>query len=203
MFRYKFKKTDSLFVIGCMHLQHTNITRGPSQWSSKERTRDFDTVQDMTQSALSSVQSIPENAHLFILGDMLFGDKSKIYSILDSIPCQNIYYLFGNHCLWMRNHQYDKFKWMGDYLEIFWGHQLVVMCHYPFSVWNESHKGSWMLCSHSHGTFGPSRPDVITGGKVLDCGWDIHKRPIDFHEVEGIMNRKPIFNPDHHDKNTK
>lgn len=206
MFYHKFKNKDHVFVTGCPHLQHSGITRGVSHWENKDGTRDFETTEEMTRAVLLSLQDVPEHAHLFILGDMLFGVKSNIYDILDQIPCKNLYYLYGNHCQWMRWDKYKelstRFKWMGDYLEVFYQGRLVVMSHYPFSVWNESHKGSWMLCSHSHGTFAPSLPETKDKGKILDCGWDVHNRPIDILEIESIMSTKMIYNPDHHDQKT-
>jgi len=39
--------------------------------------------------------------------------------------------------------------------------------------------------------------------KQLDCGWDLHKKPLDFKEIMSIMDKKGReFLPDHHDRET-
>lgn len=207
MFHKKFAIQDKLWFISDLHLNHKGICKGESHWANKSRCRNFETVDEMNSAIINSINNIvAEDHHLFHIGDILFGDKTQIFNIRNKIQCKNIYHLNGNHCDFLRKMQPEDikqlFKWHGEYLEIFIGKKLVSMFHYPASVFRDSHHGSYFLCGHSHGTFGPSRPDVTTGGKVLDCGWDIHKRPIDFHEVEGIMNKKPIYHPDHHDKYT-
>ena len=205
MFYRKFKRGDSLYVISDPHLYHKNLTRGESSWENLGATRDFKTVQDMTNAVLGSVDKVPSGSTLFILGDMFFGDKSNAESILNKWSQDlELVYLYGNHCKWMRNRKelHKYFSFIGDYLEIFWEGKLVCMFHYPISVWNEGHKNSWLLCGHSHGTHTPSLPETKDTGKILDCGWDIHKRPLSFFEIEAIMQTKKYTPKDHHNKET-
>mgnify|MGYP000262242110 CR=1 FL=1 len=51
-------------------------------------------------------------------------------------------------------------------------------------------------CGHSHGTYPLSRPENKTH-KILDCGWDIHKKPLTIAEVNVIMDKKEINNLHH------
>lgn len=193
-----------MYFSGCLHLQHKNLTRGVSQWGPGNMTRDYDTTEEMTQAVVDSLQIIPEDAYFFILGDMLFGDKAQINNYLDKIPTKKLLYLNGNHCDWLRKELVknsklkDRFLWIGDYLEIYWGNKLVVMSHYPFASWNEMGHGSYMIHSHSHGSYVPGLPGTKDQGKILDVGWDVHHKPIDMHEIAGIMDSKQFVQVDHH-----
>ena len=116
--------------------------------------------------------------------------------------------LYGNHCQWFRKEVYnnqelsDKFLWIGDYLEIFYGNRLVVMGHYPVASWNEMGHGSYMLHSHSHGAYVPGKPETKDQGKILDVGWDVFNRPITMYEVSDIMDSKKFVQVDHHNPKT-
>lgn len=205
MFYRKFKRTDSLYVISDPHLYHKNLTRGESSWENLGATRDFKTVQEMSQSVIDSIWSVPEGSTIFVLGDMFFGEKKYVEDLLLKLSVKyRLVYIMGNHCTWFRKqtHLHSYFEFVGDYLEIFWAGKLVCMFHYPISVWNEGHKNSWLLCGHSHGTHIPSLPETKDTGKILDCGWDLHKRPLSFLEVEAIMQTKKYIPKDHHNKET-
>ena len=205
MFHHKFKSPDKVYFLGCSHLQHVNITRGPSKWPAGNMLRDFDTTEEMTEAVLKGIISVPEDAHLFLLGDFLFGVKKNMGDILSRIPCKNIYYLFGNHCDWLRPkaHEFsNKIKWFGDYLEVFYNNQMIILSHYAHAVWRDSHHGSWMICSHSHGSYEPALPTTLDRGKVLDVGWDVFKKPISISEVKTIMDKKQESFVDHHNRKT-
>lgn len=200
-----YKKIDrNSYIISDLHLQHKNLTRGESVWGAGNQTRDFDTTEKMTQAVMDSLQIVPEDSTLFILGDMIFGDKSKFQHYINNIPTKKLVYIFGNHSKWLRlkPELHNNFIWIGDYLEMYWDKTLVCMFHYPISVWNECHRNAWSLVGHSHGSFGPSLPTTYDQGKILDCGWDVHKRPLSFLEVEEIMKKKSYTPVDHHNKAT-
>jgi hypothetical protein len=74
--------------------------------------------------------------------------------------------------------------------------------HYPLAVWNESHHGSWMIHSHSHGSYGAGLPTTLDQGKILDVGWDVFNKPVDFFEVKDIMDKKEKIYKDHHNEET-
>ncbi len=159
----------------------------------------------MSKAVVDSIWGVPEGSTIFILGDMFFGKKDYVESLLLNLYMRyKLIYVMGNHCDWFRKQTklHSYFDFVGDYLEIFWGNKLVTMFHYPISVWRDCHHGSWALCSHSHGSFAPSLPTTLDSGKILDCGWDVHKRPISFLEVEQIMNKKSYTPLDHHNKET-
>lgn len=208
MFHYKFQKTDKIFVSADAHINHVNLTRGTSKWGPGNMTRDYNTVADMNKAVLDSYKTIPEDAYFFLLGDMLFGDKKDVYMVLNSIPTKNIIYLYGNHSDWLRKRLEtdvelnNRFLWVGDYLEVFWGSKLITMFHYPIASWREMGKGSWMLAGHSHGSYAPGLPTTKDQGKVLDVGWDVFNRPITMYEVSDIMDSKQFIQVDHHNPKT-
>jgi len=209
MFHHKFQKTDQVWALGDMHVNHVNLTRGVSKWdTSCNITRDYGMVAEMNGAVLDSLQAIPKDAYLFLLGDILFGNKEDINLVLDAIPTKNIIYIFGNHCDWLRKRLSadlelgDRFLWTGDYLEVFWGGKLTILCHYPLASWREMGKDSWMIHGHSHGSYMPGLPTTKDQGKILDVGWDILNRPLDMHEISAIMDSKEFAQVDHHNHKT-
>lgn len=162
------------FFTGCIHFNHKNIVKGESDW--KEGFRDFNTREEMNSLLLSNINNIvPYNGHLFVLGDMFFGDKKLIPFFMERINCKNIYYIYGNHCDFLRKHkEYHKyFSWMGDYCEIFYKNKRICMSHYPAIVWNESHKGSWYLHSHCHASL-PYNPYNFSLEVGVDCVYNLY-----------------------------
>lgn len=65
--------------------------------------------------------------------------------------------------------------------------QRIVMCHYAMRVWNQWHRGSWMLHGHSHGSL------IDVGGKTLDVGVDpCGYKPISIDQIAEVMALRPI-----------
>lgn len=61
----------------------------------------------------------------------------------------------------------------------------LILCHYAMRVWDNSHRNSWHLYGHSHGTL----PSI---GKSHDVGVDSNKfTPISFDQLKDIMSKKP------------
>lgn len=195
MFQIKF--FDNSFFMGCPHINHTNICKGVSKWTSGGM-RDFTSLDDMNDAIINSVNAnVKESDHLFLLGDILFGPKVRFNEFFDRINCENLYLVFGNHDDFIRNDidKLSKFKWWGDYLEISINGQFIVLFHYPINEWRDCSKGSYCICSHSHGMNEYSHP-ITSKYKCLDVGWDIFKKPMSFNEIRTIMNKK--LNKGHH-----
>lgn len=193
---------NKLFVIGCLHINHTNICRGVSSWEDKDRTRDFLSLDEMNTAIINSInKKVSKNDILFMLGDSFFGDKQKtVPHLMESLFCKNVYYVYGNHCHFLRKHkkQYEHyFLDIQDRYFISCGRQSIVLNHYPYLIWEEMDNGSWSLCSHSHGNCKWSRPEDKTF-KQLDVGWDVFNEPLSFFEIEDIMKIKGFAEFDHH-----
>lgn len=193
---------DRFYAVGCLHVGHKNICRGTSTWSSG--TRNFDTVDEMNTAIINSInKKVGKEDILFMLGDSFFGHKEETVPLLmNGIDCKNVYYVYGNHCHFLRKHN-DKYKHffldMRDAYLISCGKQQIVMNHFPYLVWEDMDRGSWSVCSHSHGNCDLTRPENKTF-KQLDVGWDVFNEPLSFYEIESIMNTKGFFNFDHHER---
>lgn len=183
------------------HYNHINIT-GPkvSNWESGYR--DFDSVQEMNSAIVKSINSIVlPSDHLYHLGDWSFGGKHNIKLFREQINCNHITLIRGNH-----DKHIDEFRNLFvdilDYKEIHLNRQMICMSHYPFSVWNKRHHGSWMLSGHCHGSFYPSTKECLDQGKILDIGWCSFRKPLNFEEIKKIMDKKFNKQIDHHNGNT-
>ena len=192
---------DQVFFLGDAHISHRNLCRGTSEWPDKDTAcRPFDTIEEMNWAVIKSIQqTIKPNSTLFLLGDFLFGDKSKLKYWLDQIYCMEKFYIFGNHCKWLRKdvEARELFDWCGDYCEITCygrsGRKIDVnLFHYPVKQWNGAGK-SYMLSGHSHGNLPYTENEL-----GLDVGWDVFKRPISFFEVEDILSKRTYKAKDHH-----
>ena len=93
----------------------------------------------------------------------------------------------------------DKVKFGIPYLrEVTVEKQEIVLCHYAMKVWNGSHKGSWQLYGHSHGTL-PDDPNSLSCDVGVDC-WNYF--PVSMEQLRDKMKTK-TYNPvDHHGPQT-
>jgi calcineurin-like phosphoesterase family protein len=141
---------------------------------------------------------------LFILGDILFGNKIYLPEVISRINCLNIHYILGNHDGYIeKNEEYIKlFSSVQDLLHLEINKSKnIILSHYSMRTWMGSHKGYLHLFGHSHSS-------ISDFGKSFDVGIDaIYKRlgeyrPISFDEVIDIMETKSIEYPDHHNNNT-
>lgn len=207
IFRQKFDK-DNTWITSDFHLGHKNMCRGTSEWPEGKGTRDFDTIEEMDNAVIDGYnKTVPKTGTVLMLGDIMFGDKSKLPAYFDRLNCKNIHFVYGNHDKYIRRSpEYQKlFLSCSDYLEIYFGKKLCVLTHYPFEVWNESHKGSYNLAGHSHGSYWRSDLRNIDVG-VDTWHYDIHERltPYTFDEIDKVMRyrKSGIIFPDHHKKET-
>lgn len=205
---YKKYDKDLTWWAGCPHIQHKNICRATSSWDGGG-TRDFNSLDEMNETVIGNIcRLVPENGTIILLGDILFGDKTKFGYWMSRLRPRSILCVAGNHDDAIRkNEDYQNYvDYWGEYLEIRIGGQLICNSHYPMLVWRESHKGSWMVHSHCHG----SLPDDPTQ-KRADLGVDtsypqygVVKKfePYSFHDLQKIMNNKRWKQVDHHSEKT-
>jgi calcineurin-like phosphoesterase family protein len=170
---------DNSFFTSDNHINHKNICKGVSSWNGGYR--DFKCLDEMNEAIIGSINKVvPENGILFDLGDGLFGDKKQAVKYRRQINCKTIYRLYGNHCEWLRKDkglQAELFAGCGDYLEIRINRKLLCLFHYAPAVWNESHRGSWFLYGHSHGSF----PDRLYSNSIdvgMDCEYGLIKNKL-------------------------
>lgn len=202
-FRQTFEGSKTYFL-GCPHWGHSNIIKGISTWPSGGL-RDYSSIHEMNVAITQSIiENVPYDGNLFLLGDIIFGNKDSIIPIITQLVPRNIFCVYGNHDSHIRkNTNYQKlFQWCGNYLEIYCTRKigkkkLCCLFHYPMKVWCESHRLSYALTSHSHGSL-PYKEDELG----LDCGWDVWRKPISFYEVDDILSKRKFRSKDHHNSST-
>jgi calcineurin-like phosphoesterase family protein len=63
----------------------------------------------------------------------------------------------------------------------------LILCHYPFAVWDRKHYGAWHLFGHSHGTH-------QNGGLSFDVGVDCNQfQPV---SLEGVCRQMKAYGDD-------
>lgn len=83
------------------------------------------------------------------------------------------------------------------YHEVTIAGQMIALFHYRMVVWNRSHRGSWALHGHSHGTL-----PIIRTAKTFDVGSNVwNYTPLSFEEVRAEMDQRTFVPVDHHKPN--
>lgn len=109
-------------------------------------------------------------------GDFTMSSKKGVAESYIKQLNGNHIFLRGSHDGWLDRHRPFQYY----YRKRIEG-QLVVVCHYAFRTWEESHYGSWNLHGHSHNKLEPI-------GLQLDVGVDGHNfYPWSFDEVKEYM----------------
>lgn len=216
MFSITESETSKVWFTSDLHLNHEGPKGGTPLWES----RGYASPANMTDCILDTINAfVGPSDILFNLGDLTLNTPpNQLDSLLDRIVCKNMLCLWGNHnnpheksiyrpgrnalcpnvgVQWVYPVKYKNMSYIGHYHEVVVNEQFIVLSHYAFQVWNESHHGSWCLCGHSHGSLATTRPESDYG-KILDVGWDLYKKPLSFAEVKAIMANKPIQKVDHH-----
>jgi calcineurin-like phosphoesterase family protein len=188
------------------------------------KVRGYSSYEDHTNSIIDITNSIVNpNDILINLGDFCLNTTvEKFEEYISRFNCQIIWLLWGNHPnphykniyqplvkKFFNNEtyyspdtevyplRYKNIVYRGHSLEVCVDGQFIVLSHYPISVWNEIAHGAWCLCGHSHGNFPLSQTGNLTS-KLLDVGWDLHKKPLSLSEIADIMKDKNIPVLDHH-----
>lgn len=174
-------------------------------------TRGCSSVEEMNEQIINNWNKVVTNNDVcFLIGDTVFNDSKGdlTYYLFNKLNFKTLYAQKGNHNSGIKQVFKDhdvycpdrggaEVIFAGDYLEAWINKTPVVMFHYPISVWNYMSSGSICLVGHSHGSFYPST-EACKDAKILDCGYDIWKRPIDFAQARAIMDTKGIQKLDHH-----
>jgi len=179
-----YNNKDNLFFTSDTHFNHTNCI--------KYDNRPFENIRSMNDTIIQNWNNkIPKDGIVFFLGDIGFPPIDKLNSIVDSLNGK-IILIKGNHDRAELITKITKFDIITDYHEI-WvqddeletTRQLIVMCHYAFQVWNQSHYGlSWHIHGHSHGNLSSSNCK-----KRYDVGVNNNNyTPLSYNDLRLIMN---------------
>jgi len=153
----------------------------------------FSNVHEMNTKLVQNWNSLvqPED-HVFHLGDFCFGKLDDWQNIREQLN-GNIHLVRGNHDKFQTGQIDHLFSSINDYLKIQvkdengnQGWQHIILMHYAFRVWDQSHYGSWHLYGHSHGKL-LDNPASLS----FDVGVDCHNLfPISYQQVKEIMCKK-------------
>ncbi len=182
------KKND--FITADTHFGHANII--------KHTGRPFESVEEMDEALISRWNAkVPKKARIYHLGDFAFGRgaRQRIESLVSRLNGR-IFLIRGNHD---RRYVKGGLAALFDVVQCCYESRTedkvrVVMSHYAYLTWNGSHRGSWMLHGHSHGTLSP------TNLRRVDVGVDAHPNyePFSYWEIAQIMEGRVHVTVDPH-----
>jgi len=174
------------------HFEHKNIVKYSNRpWLQEDNT------EELIKRWNDRIGPVDDVYHL---GDFAFLYPKKLDRLIEIIKQLNgnIHFIRGNHCdprLWklLEDSGVVHVEWIKDYHEMIVQGQRIIMCHYPFEVWRDSHHGSWHLHGHCHGSLPPR-------GKRLDVGIDNHPdfQVWSWEEICEHMAKQQIEVMDHH-----
>lgn len=185
----KYNWEDTYFTSDS-HIFHKNILKYCPN-------RKFSSIEDMNEGIVTAWnRKVPKSATVFHLGDFAFCNLKKMEEFASRLN-GNIHIIRGNHDAKFPDNVFVTIK---NYKEIMVGTQEITLCHFPFLVWNRSHRGSWNLHGHCHNTLQYDKNSLR-----MDVGVDSHPNlePFSMDEIAEYMNKKEWKPVDHHDKDTK
>lgn len=218
----KFTQTEEskVFFTSDPHHSHKNICAGVTNWlkpedwptpyhewhdhdarkefCSKHGLRDFPSIEKMNSAIIDRFnETVTQDDILFILGDIGFGGKESVPTLMKQLVCKNVHLIYGNHDKDIENNRdgiQGYFKSCEYLRDIYVDQQQIMLCHYKMAIWNRSHRGSWQLWGHSHGSL-PDDPNLLS----IDVGVDTNDMyPYSFDDIKRIMSKKTYKSIDHH-----
>ena len=160
-----------LFFTADEHYGHKNII--------KYCNRPFKTTEEMDDEIIKRHNEVVNNDDVVVHGgDFTLKGSNQAKEYISKLKGKHIF-LMGSHDKWLLDTDY-KYIWRKRI-----DNQLIVVCHYAFRVWEQSHYNSWNLFGHSHSK-------LESQGKQHDIGVDNNDfYPISFYNLKGIMKNKP------------
>ena len=184
---FKALNKDSVWFISDPHFGHNNII--------KYCNRPFDSVELMDETLIQHWNDNIKNGDIvFCLGDFSLTSNPKTIQILERLNGNKVL-IRGNHEKSVLGTEKSRSFFNGgiyDLLdirviddEVTDGFQDLILCHYPMLTWDKSHRGSWQLFGHVHGTLDGNNK---LSPNQLDVGVDSHNfSPINYDRVKEII----------------
>ena len=205
----KIDKDRKVWLCSDSHYGHKNICRGVTSWRLPdgripiEKTRDFDTIEQMNEAIVDGINSVVGQDDVLIhLGDFSFGGFENIQKFRDRIICKEIHLILGNHDTHIENNKGDVqelFTSVNHYTRLLYKNKTFVLSHFPISSWDSLNKGHIHLHGHVH-----LPTNLRFGkGKKMDVGMDGHPTfgVYDMDDIIRIMDKREIASDmlfDHH-----
>jgi len=207
--KLKFSK-DEVFFSSDLHISHNNIIKYcPARWQflsefernilengsgneAKIMKVDQESVDRMNNTIIDNINNVVgKNDALWMLGDVgWFKHRSQVVDFFNQINCNRIYLVVGNHDN-LQLFPHNTFAGVYDQTIISVSGVTVQLNHYAMLRWDQSHRSSWHLFGHSHGTLNDFIAEKFPQYRMLDVGVDSHDfKPWSFAEIEAYMNTK-------------
>lgn len=181
-----------IWFISDTHYNHANICKGTSKWGDKSQTRDFETLEEMNNSIVKSINDVVgEEDILYFLGDWSFGGIDSIWEFRKQVICKTIIFIPGNHDDHIVNNKILPNAWQSPWHPLMddiqlsahslftmspeitylkYKKRLFILSHYPLEQWKGMDKGTIHLHGHTHHTLDGS--DLNMFFKRMDIGWE-------------------------------
>lgn len=159
------------------HFGHANII--------KYCNRPFSSVEEMNEKMVEAWNDVVRPGdRIYHLGDFCFLQPDVASKLTKRLNGEK-FLVRGNHD---KNHVLkaisDDFIWVKDYFELRLD-EFIVLSHFPFSLWNKSHYGSWNLHGHCHGTYKSEKKMQLDVG--VDC---FNFRPVSYDDIRQTMQKR-------------
>lgn len=147
--------------------------------------RPFASVEEMDFVLIDRInQRVGKSDVLYIVGDFCLGKLDEVKSYRQRINCHAVNLIRGNHDrLSADKYREAGFHFTEGLLDLNIEGQPITLCHYAMRRWNKSHKGSWCLFGHSHGSL-PDDPTLFSFDVGVDC-WNYY--PLEFVQINSLM----------------
>jgi len=218
----KFKNNTNIFFTSDAHLGQSC-----SSWSEETklwRTRGYSSPEDHIEGWIKRFNSVCDNESTVIhIGDLIFecNTGAKFLSIIPRLNFKTLILGLGNHNASQKQIYKSELKrlypdlpddvevyplrsnligreiiFMPVYFEIQVDKDFICCSHYPLLSHHNMRRGSFLATAHSHGNL--KITSLEGSGKRLDCGFDVHSKPISIQEMRKIMATREIDSLDHH-----
>lgn len=172
------------FFTSDTHYSHANII--------KYCNRPFQNINEMNEMMISNHNKmVAQDDIVWYLGDFYMGRDGRAQEYLNRLNGKK-HLIIGNHD--QVGITLDGWESISDLKEIMINGQKIVLCHYAMRIWNKSHKGSWHLYGHSHGSL-PDDPNALSIDVGVDCN---NYKPFSMEQIRNIMKKKNWKSIDHH-----
>lgn len=179
--------TENLYFTSDTHWFHANIV--------KHCHRPFDSVAEMNEVLIQAWNDkVPKNGVVFHCGDLSFGRPEDTVKIMNRLNGTK-YLIKGNHDKNFNNKLKKCFGWIKEkyVLKLDDGNR-IVLSHCPFLTWDGSHRGTYHVHGHCHGTL------KLEKTTRMDVGVDTREdfAPYSYQEVIDILSQREYKVVDHH-----
>lgn len=183
------------YIIADTHFGHRHII----QYCN----RPYRTIDEMDKDILLRINSMVEkHDQLIIAGDFGFSSFSALQQYRQSIKCNNIVFILGNHdsrnkteLVFGKNNIREVYKMSNPN---------AIVCHFPMAVWDKQHRGYYHFYGHCHSNAEENLDKIFPNRRSMDVGVDnIYKLygyygPIDVNILAERLSKRTGYNIDHH-----